>query len=234
MAMQIDKNPINKLTFSILSPLQIEAQSVCEITDASLYERRLPRRPKTNGLCDLRMGTSDWRLKCETCGHDIIRCPGHPGHMNLCTAVYHAGFLSTTLKVLRCVCFFCSELLIDPNSTFLQADHRPDGDVIDQRDLLNMVMLASKTKQACRICNAPQPKYLRNGNSIRHEFVQNAVFENEEDQLVAAQPLTAEMVGEILEGIEDTVVNSLGLQCRPEWMVFDQAVRPAAHHQTVY
>lgn len=29
--------------------------------------------------------------------------------------VYHAAFLSKILKILRCVCFHCSKLLVDPN-----------------------------------------------------------------------------------------------------------------------
>ncbi len=29
--------------------------------------------------------------------------------------VYHVAFLSKILKILRCVCFHCSKLLVDPN-----------------------------------------------------------------------------------------------------------------------
>jgi DNA-directed RNA polymerase II subunit RPB1 len=31
--------------------------------------------------------------------------------------VYHVAFLSKILKILRCICFHCSKLLVDPNDT---------------------------------------------------------------------------------------------------------------------
>lgn len=42
-------------------------------------------------------------------------CPGHFGHIELARAVYHCGFVDEVLKILRCVCFHCSRLLLDEN-----------------------------------------------------------------------------------------------------------------------
>lgn len=43
-------------------------------------------------------------------------CPGHFGHIELCRPVYHCGFIDEVVRILRCVCFSCSRLLLDENS----------------------------------------------------------------------------------------------------------------------
>ena len=48
-------------------------------------------------------------------------CPGHFGHIELAKPVYHIGFFNKTLRVLRCVCFYCSKLLIDKNNPKMAA-----------------------------------------------------------------------------------------------------------------
>lgn len=43
----------------------------------------------------------------------MTECPGHFGHIELAKPVFHVGFITKIMKVLRCVCFFCSKLLVD-------------------------------------------------------------------------------------------------------------------------
>lgn len=50
---------------------------------------------------------------------NMTECPGHFGHIELAKPVFHVGFLVKTMKVLRCVCFFCSKLLVDSVSRAL-------------------------------------------------------------------------------------------------------------------
>lgn len=47
----------------------------------------------------------------------MSECPGHFGHIDLAKPVFHVGFVTKTLKILRCVCFYCSKLLVSPVST---------------------------------------------------------------------------------------------------------------------
>ena len=35
---------------------------------------------------------------------------------DLAKPVFHPGFLVKTIKILRCVCFYCSKLLVSPNN----------------------------------------------------------------------------------------------------------------------
>lgn len=73
-------------------------------------------RPKIGGLMDPRQGVIDRKSKCQTCAGNMTTCPGHFGHIELSKPVFHVGYLTKIVKLLRCVCFYCSKLLIDPVS----------------------------------------------------------------------------------------------------------------------
>lgn len=46
----------------------------------------------------------------------MTECCGHFGHIELAKPVFHIGFISKAIKILRCVCFYCSKLLVSPVS----------------------------------------------------------------------------------------------------------------------
>uniref|UniRef100_A0A4W3GM23 DNA-directed RNA polymerase n=1 Tax=Callorhinchus milii TaxID=7868 RepID=A0A4W3GM23_CALMI len=73
-------------------------------------------RPKLGGLMDPRQGVIERTGRCQTCAGNMTECPGHFGHIELAKPVFHVGFLNKTMKCLRCVCFFCSKLLVDSNN----------------------------------------------------------------------------------------------------------------------
>lgn len=70
-------------------------------------------KPKVGGLSDPRLGTTERKLKCETCMASMAECPGHFGHLELAKPMFHIGFMKTVLTILRCVCFNCSKILAD-------------------------------------------------------------------------------------------------------------------------
>lgn len=61
------------------------------------------------------MGSLDKNVPCQTCQAGMGPCPGHFGHITLGNPVFHIGFMTDLVDVLRCVCFHCSRLLIDKN-----------------------------------------------------------------------------------------------------------------------
>lgn len=75
-------------------------------------------RPKQGGLMDPRQGVIDKNSRCQTCAGNMTECPGHFGHIDLAKPVFHCGFITKTIKILRCVCFYCSKMLVSPVSTF--------------------------------------------------------------------------------------------------------------------
>ena len=119
------------------------AMSVAEITEPMTYENNIPKDGGLLGMLnvasvrivsctplafltpvpflyatlDLRMGTTEKNFKCKTCGCDLSECPGHFGHLELAKPCLHVGFVPQILKVLRCVCFHCSKLLVGQVST---------------------------------------------------------------------------------------------------------------------
>lgn len=112
--------PVKRVQFGILSPDEIRRMSVTEggIRYPEIYEGG---KPKLGGLMDPRQGVIDRSSRCQTCAGNMNECPGHFGHMELAKPVFHIGFMQKTMKMLRCVCFYCSKLLVGlhPNTTFV-------------------------------------------------------------------------------------------------------------------
>ncbi|KMR03013.1 dna-directed rna polymerase ii subunit rpb1 [Lasius niger] len=106
---------VKRVQFGILSPDEIRRMSV---TDGGI---RFPEtmeggRPKLGGLMDPRQGVIDRNSRCQTCAGNMTECPGHFGHIDLAKPVFHVGFITKTIKILRCVCFYCSKLLVSPHN----------------------------------------------------------------------------------------------------------------------
>jgi DNA-directed RNA polymerase II subunit RPB1 len=49
------------------------------------------QRPREKGLNDPKLGTIDRGTMCATCGENMSECPGHFGHIELATPVFHIG-----------------------------------------------------------------------------------------------------------------------------------------------
>ena len=95
------------IQFSVLSPEEIRKGSVAEITSRDTY---INNKPVIGGLFDPRMGVLDPGLICPTDGLGYMQTPGYFGHIELARPVYYIQYLTTTLKILRCVCCKCSKL----------------------------------------------------------------------------------------------------------------------------
>lgn len=111
-----DVENITKVQFSVLSPQEIRTGSVVEVILPDTYEGT---EPKAGGLFDPHMGVIDEGRICSTCENRSELCPGHFGHIELALPVYNMLFIETIIKVLRCVCFRCSNLLVDKTDTAL-------------------------------------------------------------------------------------------------------------------
>jgi DNA-directed RNA polymerase II subunit RPB1 len=212
---------IANIQFGLLNPEKVRKQSVVEVTKTTLYHRQLPAY---NGLNDLRMGTCDRRVSCGTCKNDVLNCVGHYGHIELAAPVYHVSMVNTLIKVLRCVCFFCSRLLVD-----MDGDARVEAErlqSLDAKDRLNYMVNLCKSRRPCMHCNGQQPKYvqLRTSVAIKTEFRAGAAreFECDEEREFAELPFTAAQARSILACMRDSDVALLGINpeyARPEWMI---------------
>ncbi|KND04665.1 DNA-directed RNA polymerase II subunit RPB1 [Spizellomyces punctatus DAOM BR117] len=234
--------------FGILSPEDTKAMSVVKVEHPEFYESE--NNPKTGGLLDRRLGTTDRNFRCATCGENMTDCPGHFGHIDLAKPVYHAGFISKIKKILECVCFHCGKLkrfrqariIKDKKRRFHAvweicktkmvcegSDTAPDDDdMMDMED-------PYKSKPTHGGCGGRQPIFKKEG-PLQLATYWKATKDEESGQEPKTEPLTAEKVHQLFQKISEDDCMSLGLNpdwARPEWMIITvlpvppMAVRPA-------
>ncbi|WVQ96644.1 hypothetical protein IAU59_003749 [Kwoniella sp. CBS 9459] len=96
---------ITSLSFSFLSADDVKAISVKKLDNPILLDNlNLPTR---GGLYDPKLGPMSARDVCETCSLSYFSCPGHYGHIELPTPVFHPLFMNQCYGLLRTVCLFC-------------------------------------------------------------------------------------------------------------------------------
>ena len=108
---------IKGVQFSIMSSSEIKKRSVAEILTTDTYAGN---EPIHGGLFDPRMGVIDHNKICTTCEQKNNFCPGHFGHIELARPLFYIQYLDTIKKILKCICFHCSKLLIDKNLSEIQ------------------------------------------------------------------------------------------------------------------
>ncbi len=219
------------IQFSILSPDEIRKGSVAEITSRDTY---INSKPVIGGLFDPRMGVLEPGLICPTDGLDYMQTPGYSGHIELARPVFYIQYLTTIQKVLRCVCFKCSKLLVSKEK-YKQA-LKVQGDARWKY----VFSLASKLKRCGEDtedgCGCLQP------NKIRKEGLAT-IYAEWKSEDAEAEPmivkLTPEMVLKIFKRISDEDVSFMGFSpvySRPDWMICQvmgvppPAVRPSVKH----
>lgn len=224
-------NIVEKIQFSIGDPNMIRKLSKVEITIAELFDNNVP---KFSGLFDLRMGPSDTSFICKTCRHTLKDCPGHLGHIELAVPVYYIHFLGIIRKILQCICFTCSSLLIDSKNIVK---------IIEKKKNLNRLKIVSKicnnNKNVCKNidgCGRIQPKYTKDNVYI---YVHHELESENKIKVEKKTILTAEECYKILKRISDKDLLLLGFNpkySKPEWLictvlpVSPPCVRPSIKH----
>ena len=110
---KVEIQEVKGIQFSILSPEEIKKRSVVNITKTDTYAGN---EPVIGGLFDSRMGVLEHNKICSTCEQKNVFCPGHFGHIELAKPVFHAMFFDITKKILKCICYRCSRILISPQT----------------------------------------------------------------------------------------------------------------------
>ena len=228
----INSSKIIGIQFSILSPEEIRKGSVAEITSKEAY---INNKPVINGLFDPRMGVLEPGLICPTDGLDYMQTPGYFGHIELARPVFYIQYLSTIQKILRCVCFKCSKLLISK-------DKYKQALKMQNQNRWKYVFELCKGVKRCGEdtedgCGCLQPKKVKKEGmaTLLAEWT-NTSGEGEENIII---PLTPELVLKIFKRISDEDVTFMGFSpiwSRPDWMVCQvlyvppPAVRPSVKH----
>jgi len=231
----MDASKIIGIQFSILSPEEIRNSSVAEITSRDTY---INNKPVLGGLFDPRMGVLEPGLLCPTDGLNYIDTPGYFGHIELARPVYYIQFLNTMLKILRCVCFKCSKLLINKEK-YLELNSLDNKKKWDQ-----VFSLANKCRrcgeETLNGCGTKQPKKIYKDGlaTIFAEWDNKDNIKDEQGEIKdkIIMKLTPEMVLKIFRRISNEDISFMGFSptwSRPEWMVCQvlaippPAVRPS-------
>lgn len=122
--MEISKNrfiddieSIVRIDFCIsTNKLNQEDSAIADVNGITVAEISNNGEPVVNGVIDKRLGVTEPKITCNTCGETALKCPGHFGHIRLDQAVYHMGYLLYLKDILRCVCIRCNKLLVNKNT----------------------------------------------------------------------------------------------------------------------
>jgi len=225
------------IQFSILSPDEIRKSSVAEITSRDTY---INNKPVIGGLFDPRMGVLEPGLICPTDGMDYMHTPGYFGHIELAKPVFYHQYLSTTMKIIRCVCYKCSKLLVSKNK-YKQALN------MSSAERWSFVFAhASKIKRCGEDtedgCGTKQPTKIKKEGlaTIIAEWQNMDGLESDDNDKLTVK-LTPELVLKIFRRISDEDVSFMGFSptwSRPDWMICQvlavppPAVRPSVKHDS--
>jgi len=237
----VSRNNVSKIVgiqFSILSPEEILKGSVAEITSRDTY---VNNKPVIGGLFDPRLGPLDPGMICPTDGLDYMQCPGYFGHIKLARPVFYIQYMSTIVKILKCVCIQCSKLLISKEA------HRQFMKLSPDERWIQVSQLAMKVKRCGEDtedgCGCLQPKKIHRKDGFAKLYAEweksvegeeTAAEESGDNNVVLK--LTPEVVLKIFRRISDEDVEFMGFSpvfSRPDWMICQvlavppPAVRPS-------
>lgn len=205
--MSLETKNISRIRFGLLSPEEIRKTSVVEIVSEDTFANGVPI---DGGLFDLRMGTIEQSERCATCRQFPQGCPGHFGHLELASPVFHPFYLDVIKKVLETVCFFCSELMIiEPQISYAR--------LLKKNIRLDFVKNSVKSRRNCPTCALLQPIIKRQKGVLKLTY-EIKIGESETKVNVLTPNLTMEILKRMSNFTAETI--GFGLENRPEWMVF--------------
>jgi len=228
------------IQFSVLPPSDIR-NGVAKITNRDTY---VSNKPVIGGLFDPRMGVLDHGLICPTDGLDYMQTPGYHGYLEIARPIFYIQYLSTVLKIMKCVCFKCSKLLINKNKNKHALKMLPDA------RFKFVYNLCSKIKR-CGDDNDDNGNIEEGGcgcltpQKIKKTDVATVFAEwknqNDEAKEKIVIKCTPEIVLKIFKRISDDDITFMGFSpkwSRPEWMICQvmivppPSVRPSVRHDS--
>ena len=219
--------------------------AVCEINNPRSFDDN--GNPTEGGINDLRMGTTDKKLRCKTCKCNFNDCPGHFGYIHLAKPVFHVGFITECLKLLKCVCWKCSRVLIDDYQKYEEI-----AKIKNPKTRQLKIYNICKTKKVCKErkrkrkedknesnnqeenyekdeyykpgCGEYQPKFTRDNLQIKMDISDagnnnDAANNNDEEAIKAISP--SEVLN-IFSQIPEEEMKFLGFNpkyAKPQWMI---------------
>lgn len=146
---------ISNIKFGLFSGADIMKLSELEVCSRELYQ--MPsREPANYGCLDSRLGVSNKKDICKTCGQALAECNGHFGHIRLALPVFHIGYFKQTLMILQSICKTCSRVLLGPAERvqFLRRMRDPKLDALRLVKILKKIVDQCKKVHTCPWCGS--------------------------------------------------------------------------------
>lgn len=234
------------IQFSIMPPADIRS-GVVEVVSRDTY---VSNKPVLGGLFDPRMGVLENGYICPTDGLDCMKTPGYHGYLELARPIFYIQYLGTVLKILKCICFKCSSLLIDPAEKTYGAEeplYTTDNPAARSTSYLLRMQPEARWKYICKLCEKASrcfkcdsvvpEKVTKSKNHVATIFAEwkTAKSSSQETENLVVN-CTPEIVLKIFKRITDDDITYMGFSpiwSRPEWMVCQvmlippPAVRPS-------
>jgi DNA-directed RNA polymerase II subunit RPB1 len=151
--------------------------------------------------------------------------PGYFGHLELAKPVYHQGFITVTLKVLRCVCFHCGRMRMQADEfKFIKCSQ-----IKSKKRRLDAFHELLRAKKKCDYCQGHQPKYTKTDLHLVADFPDETGVTIGGD---SKQSLSGETVVKIFRLIREDDIRLLGLDvhhARPDWLLVQVLPVPPLH-----
>merc|ERR1712187_648569 len=111
--------------------------------------------PKSHGVLDTCLGISKRSGICRTCGLKLNECMGHFGYISLEMPVFHMGYFKTVIKILKCICKSCGNILMsnDDCNTHLRRFHQTDLSISFLNKLVEQVTKKCPINIKCFHCH---------------------------------------------------------------------------------
>lgn len=145
---------IKSISFGILSKQDALVRSVIEISSLKASDGHT--------LDSTVLGSIENNVRCQTCGHYPSKCIGHFGHIDLAEPQLNPIFLPKTLKLLKCLCHGCSEILISNREYMLPCLMARDR----SQDRIDFILKDVKNVNTCSSCSTEKREYSERNGTI--------------------------------------------------------------------
>ena len=226
-----DVSRVSKITFGVMSPKMIRDQSVVQVI---YHDTFCGNNPVTGGLFDPRMGVLEYGQVCTTDKQSNKDTPGYFGHIELSLPVFHIQYFPVVQKIVRCICYRCSSLLVPKNKY---------EENVSKKNKLSYVFDIAKKVKVCPNpeCKSIQPDKIIKIDSCKIQAVWMTSSGNKESSVdIETRKLvyTPKYVLNLFEQISDKNCKKMGFNPKlshPSWMVMTvfpvcpPSCRPSVH-----
>ena len=183
---------IERIDFGIFSSDEIKKMAVCKLENSKLVG------PGT--IYDPKMGCTENNVICPTCKQTNKYCTGHFAYINLQIPIIHPLCYKIIIKWLKCICYRCSQPLIDKDTLDLLK-------LSDYKGKMRFMKILENISQykICKYCSTIQPKYIFNTHEENIYMVSTTSKNHIKTQLQEYE------IYKIFENIPDENIHLFGL-----------------------